>query len=101
MHVYRSGASTADVAKLAPELIGYVQICDAPLVSKYEFYGDEARYERLPPGEGELPLADFIKALPPHLMLGLEIPMRAKTEAGITPAQALAPCVAATRALLN
>jgi sugar phosphate isomerase/epimerase len=100
MHVFRSGASAADVAKLDPELIGYVQLCDVPLVSKYESYGEEARFERLPPGEGELPLADFIKALPPHLMLGLEIPMRAKAEAGLTPAEVLAPAVAAARALL-
>jgi sugar phosphate isomerase/epimerase len=100
MHVFRSGATAADIEKLDPALIGYVQLCDVPLVSKYESYGEEARFERLIPGEGELPLADFIKALPAHLMLGLEIPMRAKAQAGVTLREALAPAVTAIRALL-
>ncbi len=100
MHVFRSGATAEDVAKLDPALVGYVQLCDVPLVSEYASYGEEARFERLAPGEGELPLADFIKALPSHHMLGLEIPMRAKAQAGITPQEALAPAVAATSTLL-
>ena len=101
MHVFRSGGTVAEVAGLDPGLIGYVQICDAPFISKYAAYGDEARYDRLPPGEGELPLRDFIAALPPQLMLGLEIPMRAEAEAGIGPAVRLGRCVSATRALME
>jgi sugar phosphate isomerase/epimerase len=58
MHLFRSGSSAAD----DPSLIGYVQICDIPRVSKTGKYADEARFERLPPGEGELPLAELIKA---------------------------------------
>jgi sugar phosphate isomerase/epimerase len=100
MHVFRSGASVAEVAALDPELIGYVQLCDAPVTSDFA-YGDEARFHRRPPGEGELPLKDFIAALPSHLMLGLEIPMLGEAEAGIGPHQRLARCVAATRALLT
>jgi sugar phosphate isomerase/epimerase len=101
MHVFRSGASAADIAALDPDLIGYVQLCDAPMVSKYAAYGDEARYHRLPPGEGELPLRDFCAALPAHLMLGLEIPMLDEAEAGASPQQRVGRCVAATRALLK
>lgn len=100
MHVFRSGATAADIENLDPALIGYVQLCDVPLVSKYQSYGEEARFERLAPGEGELPLADFIKALPAKFALGLELPMRAKALAGISLREALAPAVAATRALL-
>jgi sugar phosphate isomerase/epimerase len=101
MHVFRSGATAADVAALDPAMIGYVQLCDVPLVSQFASYGEEARFERLPPGAGELPLADFIAALPADQMLGLEIPMRGKALAGITPAKALAPAVAATLAMLS
>jgi sugar phosphate isomerase/epimerase len=101
MHFFRSGATVADIENLDPELIGYVQLCDVPLTSKYPSYGEEARFERLPPGEGELPLRDFIKALPAHFALGLEIPMLAKAKAGHSPAEVMAPAVAATRALLG
>jgi sugar phosphate isomerase/epimerase len=101
MHMFRSGASAADIAQLDPALIGYVQLCDVPLISKYPSYGDEARHYRLPPGEGELPLRDFIAALPENQMLGLEIPMLGEAEAGISPQSRLERCVAATHALLK
>ena len=100
MHVFRSGASVSDIAALDPAMIGYVQLCDAPVISKHESYADEARYYRLPPGAGELPLLAFIAALPPDLSLGLEIPMLAEAQAGISPAQRLNRCVEATRSLL-
>lgn len=100
MHVFRSGASVADIAALDPALIGYVQLCDAPLISSHASYGEEARFHRLPPGEGELPLLAFIAALPPGQMLGLEVPMLRAAEAGIGPQERLARCVAAAQALL-
>jgi sugar phosphate isomerase/epimerase len=100
MHIFRSGATTADIGKLDPKTIFYAQLCDVPLVSKYASYGEEARDNRLPPGKGELPLRDFISALPPHLSLGLEIPMLEAANAGIGPRERLAPAIAATRALM-
>lgn len=36
MHGIRSGATVADVAALDPVMIGYVQLCDAPLVPRFE-----------------------------------------------------------------
>ncbi len=99
MHLFRSGGGAADVAALAPEMIGYVQLCDVPVISKYESYADEARYYRLPPGEGELPLQELINALPRDLMLGLEVPMLGEAQAGIGPYERLSRCVQAARAL--
>jgi sugar phosphate isomerase/epimerase len=101
MHIFRSGATVEDITALNPETIFYVQLCDVPLVSKYASYGEEARDNRLPPGEGELPLAEFIAALPPDLMLGLEVPMLAAAQSGLDARERLTPAVAATRALIS
>jgi sugar phosphate isomerase/epimerase len=100
MHVFRSGAQVDDIAALGTAMIGYAQICDVPRVSKSSSYADEARYERLPPGEGELPLREFICALPSDLIMGLEIPMLARAEQGIGPFERLADCVRRARDLL-
>jgi sugar phosphate isomerase/epimerase len=101
MHVFRSGAQVADIEALDPAMIGYAQICDVPRVSKASSYADEARYDRLAPGEGELPLLEFIRALPSDLIMGLEIPMLARAEQGIGPFERLADCVKRTRDLLE
>ena len=50
-------------------------------------------FERLPPGEGELPLAAMLAALPDDRVVGLEIPMRSHAEAGISALDRLLPCV--------
>ena len=99
MHFFRSGAGAADIAALDPNLIGYVQLCDVPLISKHSTYMDEALHERMVPGTGELPLLDILAALPPHLVLGLEVPQRPLAEAGIGPHERVARCVEATRNL--
>jgi sugar phosphate isomerase/epimerase len=100
MHVFRSGAQAADIAALDRAMIGYAQLCDVPKVSKSASYADEARYERLAPGEGELPLGEFIRALPPDIIVGLEIPMLARAEQGIGPFDRLIGCVRRARDLL-
>ena len=101
MHLIRSGASAADLAALDPSLISYAQLCDVPLKSPYPSYGYEAAFERLCPGEGELPLKDIIAALPKDVTIGLEIPMLAKAEAGLTAHDRLAPCLTAAVALMG
>ena len=100
MHLVRSGSGAADIAALDPDTIGYVQLCDAPLVSRFSEYMDEAKYERMVPGTGELPLLDILAALPRHLPIGLEIPQRALAEAGVGPHERLGRCVEAARQLL-
>jgi sugar phosphate isomerase/epimerase len=100
MHFYRSGGSTEDVALLDPQLIGYAQICDVPLISEHEDYSIEARFDRRIAGDGELPLRDFVMALPADCTIGLEVPMRDKALAGIGPIERLKPAVVAARELL-
>jgi sugar phosphate isomerase/epimerase len=100
MHLYRGGESAEDVAALDPELIGYAQICDVPLISAHDDYSIEARYDRRIAGDGELPLYAFIAALPADCVVGLEVPMRDKALAGIGPVDRLRPAVEAARALL-
>lgn len=100
MHLFRTGSTADDLAALDPALIGYVQICDVPWKSDLD-YADEARFERRAPGDGELPLQDMVAALPRDILLGLEVPMRAKAEAGIGPKDRLAPALEATRDLVK
>jgi hypothetical protein len=63
-------------------------------------YAEEAMYHRLAPGEGELPLAEMLAALPRDLVVGLEVPMLSRAEAGVSAYDRLLPCVQSARALL-
>ena len=101
MHLVRSGSSAADIAALDRDTIGYIQLCDAPLVSRFSEYAEEAKFERLPPGTGELPLLDILAALPPDLPIGLEVPQRSQAEAGVGPRERLGRCVEAALNLLR
>lgn len=100
MHVFRSGGTAAELAALDPALIGYAQVCDVPLKPLYDDYAREATYERLIPGEGELPLVDFVAALPPTVLIGVETPDLPALERGERLEDLLGRAVAASRALL-
>jgi sugar phosphate isomerase/epimerase len=101
MHVARSGAGPDDLRALPAERIGHVQLCDVPLRSTREYhYAEEAMYHRMVPGEGELPLAEMLAALPEDRVVGLEVPMLSRAEAGISAYDRLLPCVESARALL-
>jgi sugar phosphate isomerase/epimerase len=101
MHLVRSGSGAADIAALDPDVIGYVQVCDVPLISRHKSYLDEALHERMVPGTSELPLLDILAALPSHVVLGLEVPQRSLAEAGVRTNERVARCVEATRELLQ
>jgi sugar phosphate isomerase/epimerase len=101
MHFARAGGTPAELAAVDPDVLGYVQLCDVPLVSKHSSYMDEALHERLIPGTGELPLLDLLKALPRHLVLGIEVPQRSLALAGEGPVERVSRSVQATRALLD
>jgi len=100
MHFGRSAARISDLATVDPELIGYVQLCDAPLVPEIPDYMEEAMFERMVPGEGELPLRDILSVLPRDRVIGLEVPLRREAEAGVGPKQRIGRCVEAARTLL-
>ena len=81
LHLIRSGGTVAAVAALDPALIGSVQLCDAPLASPPQSgIVDEARGNRLLPGEGELPLRELLAALPENVPLSAEIPLARETD---------------------
>ncbi len=100
MHFGRSGARLADLAAIDPDKIGYVQLSDAPAAPRFASYMEEAMYERMVPGTGDMPLLDILAAVPRDRVIGLEVPLRSMAAAGIGPLERLRPCVAAARALL-
>jgi sugar phosphate isomerase/epimerase len=100
MHLGRSGTRGADIAALDPALIGYVQLCDAPLKPTNPDYMDEAMFERMIPGEGEMPLREYLRAIPPGLVISLEVPLRSQAEAGVSIKERLQKCVNAARTLI-
>jgi sugar phosphate isomerase/epimerase len=75
LHLYRSGGDAAKVAALPPGLIAAVQLCDAPRQAPPpELIIQEAREGRLAPGQGELPLAELLAALPGPVAFSVEMP---------------------------
>ena len=101
MHLFRSGSTAAHLAAIDPALIAHVQICDTPWTNPAMSYGVEALHHRLPPGEGELPLAEALAVLPKDVVVILELPMLSRAEAGEGPRERLAGAVATTRAMLD
>lgn len=100
MHFFRFGATVADFAALEPAAIGHIQLNDVPMPAAIASYMEEALYERRAPGDGDLPLADFLRHVPEGVVVGLEVPIRSEAEAGIGPRKRLARCVAQARALM-
>lgn len=101
MHLVRSGSSAADLAAVNPDLIGYAQLNDTTLQPRADNYMEEAMFERMVPGEGELPLRDILSVLPAGVVVELEVPQRLLALAGISPVDRLRPCVDAARRLLS
>jgi len=81
LHFSRSGGMPAHVAEVDPSLLRYAQICDAspdrPGPDDTAALIREARTGRRLPGEGVLPLADLVAALPATAALAVEAPNRA------------------------
>ena len=82
MHWARSGYGAADIDALDPNVIGYVQLSDTTMAPRLDSYLEEAMYERMAPGDGELPLRDILAAVAPDVVVGLEVPMRAPGRGG-------------------
>ena len=101
MHFFRSGSTVEDLAALDPEWVGHVQLCDVPMPARIDSYMEEALYERRCPGDGDLPLRDFLAHVPADVPIGLEVPIRSEAEAGIGPRDRLGRYVAAAQAMLG
>lgn len=101
MHFFRSGGTVDQLIALDPALIGYAQLCDVPITPALPSYMDEAMTARLNPGEGDLPLAAFVAAMPPDVPVSLEIPNLARLAAEPDPFVRLKPAVRAAQDLLK
>ncbi len=101
MHVARFGATADELRAIPAERIGYIQLSDTTMQKRLQHYAEEAMFERLAPGDGELPLLDLLAALPEEPVVGLEIPMRSSAEAGVSARDRLLPCVERARSLLT
>lgn len=77
LHIARCGTSVAELRRLEPRHVEVLQLCDAPMASPIgqEAMLEEARFGRLLPGEGELPLAEYWRALPAGHNVSVEVPL--------------------------
>lgn len=76
LHLDRSGAPVDAIASLDPARIVFAQLCDARRSTGKRSDDEllqEARTARLPAGTGELPLFDFLDALPQGLEVEYEV----------------------------
>jgi sugar phosphate isomerase/epimerase len=105
IHVDRSGASAADIAAVPPALLPYAQFCDAPAerpdASNFDAIITDAIDLRRLPGEGVLPLAELLRALPRDIPLSIELRSRALREDFPDPNERARVTAAATRGWLR
>jgi sugar phosphate isomerase/epimerase len=73
LHFCRSGGSPIELAAADPRLLACIQLCDAPLAAPTDL-PRESRYNRLYPGDGELPLQALLRAVPADLPVSVEVP---------------------------
>jgi sugar phosphate isomerase/epimerase len=76
MHFFRFGGTVDAFAALDPAAIGHVQLCDVPMPAVIKDYMAEALYERRAPGDGDLPLGEFLRHAPAGVVVGLYFPIR-------------------------
>lgn len=77
LHLTRSGGTPADVRTVDARLIAFAQLCDARTPRHAPTTDElrrEARTERLYPGDGDLPLREFLAAFPPGTEIEYEVP---------------------------
>src|SRR5262249_38281868 len=76
LHFDRAACSLDELRSLPRDYFGYVQFCDAPAERPpaLDALFFRARGERMIPGEGGLDLAGFLRALPDHLPVSIEVP---------------------------
>lgn len=98
LHLSRSGGEPDDLATLPQQFLRAAQLCDAAAAQPTTDADaiTEAREGRLPPGQGSLPLAALVQALPADAALSVELPMR-----GPEARSRIAAAYTATRRLLD
>lgn len=116
LHIHRGRSALGDVAALDARLVPVLQLCDAPSAVPTEISIDgplprgmtadgeprkvESRALRLPPGDGELPLAELLRLVQGGVPLSIEVP-NAPLVARLGDAGYAAYLMDTTRALLG
>ena len=80
LHFDRSNSRLADLEAMPPGRLPFVHLCDAPVHPPYstEDLLHAGRAERLPPGDGQIPLGPILERLPRGIPVSLEVPMSAR-----------------------
>ncbi|MFJ4268606.1 sugar phosphate isomerase/epimerase family protein [Paenarthrobacter nicotinovorans] len=115
LHFHRYGGTTEQIAALPAGSVAMFQICDGPLTPPTQIDAPpslprnqstdappialEGRAFRLLPGDGELPLADYVAALAPEVLISVEAPCYPKQQQ-LTPLQIARESLANTRRIL-
>ena len=115
LHIQRGGSSLDDVRALEPELVPCIQLCDGPLAvpQTLELPAElplgmkadgsvlevEARVQREVVGEGGLPLAELLAAVPAETPISVEVP-HARLQARLSAAEFATYNLRAVQALL-
>jgi sugar phosphate isomerase/epimerase len=86
LHLIRSGGTPADVAALDERYFGVVQICDAIGAHPSNDYIKDV-HNREVPGQGDLPIREFLNAVPAGMPIEAEVPAAHRRAAGISAAQ--------------
>jgi sugar phosphate isomerase/epimerase len=95
LHLFRSGGTLDDLRGIDPRHIGYAQLCDAASMQPASYFSEaelvrESRGNRRLPGEGVLPLTEFLAALPPGLAISVEAPCEDYAQLSVPERAALA-----------
>lgn len=83
LHLERSGGHPSDLRAYPPRLFHYAQICGAAgagAAADPQTARGEGVHGRLMPDEGDLPVCEFIAALPPETILAVESPLKGRSD---------------------
>jgi sugar phosphate isomerase/epimerase len=104
LHLARSGGTPADVARVPRGRFAYAQFCDAPATGAHADDAaailEEALDGRLQCGDGGLPLAELLDALPAEVTLSIELRARGLREKHPDPVERSRVTAEATRRFL-
>lgn len=85
LHLYRTGGGAREIRAIDPGLIRYVQVCDGKAQATAEEVVNEGVMRRLWPGAGDFPIDEYMAAVPPHALVGIECPDLARIQSGEVP----------------
>ncbi|UHJ61261.1 sugar phosphate isomerase/epimerase family protein [Vibrio furnissii] len=104
LHFDRSNSSLQQLATIPVHKLPFMHLCDALRLEHYEHEAllHTAREDRLPPGQGQIPLQAILDAMPKGVPMGLEVPMQMENPYSLAEMRACAlQCLNGAQALVN